>query len=251
MKRFAALAAVMIMIGNAVLAEGFVINDLMTGKRATVATEKSSGKKLWANSMEVRKISYQGKPFIYTEDKGQGILGKEGKHQSWIVRSFFRIDGKQLVPFQVKAEYKDKEGNVIRTLQKDYDDKAGRIICTENGRAKQYRYISGMVDKENLGLSMANFPLEKKEFVFHLMTHEPTVYKMTGKNLGQEKLTVKGKEVLCNKIEMVPDLGMINMLGAFVPKTYFWMEAGTSHNFVRYEGLESGLGTPYIVIEDK
>ncbi len=247
----ASLLLLAVVIAAPAISEAFMMSDLHIGARGTKAVEKSSGRSLWQNTIVTKKVDVQGKPFLYIEDKGEGIWGKDGTYKTWAVRSFFRIEGDKLVPHQVKGEFKDKSGKVLRSFQKDYLPKEGKVLFTENGKTKEIKYTEGMIDKENLGISMSNFPFEKKEFIFSLLTHEPTSYKMTGKNLGKEKITVKGTEMLCNKIEMVPDLGLVNMLGAFVPKTYFWLESAAPHQFIRYEGLESGLGTPYIIIEDR
>ena len=81
------------------------------------------------------------------------------------------------------------------------------------------------------------------------MTHEPSLQKMIVKYKGEETLK-NGEDILeCYKLQMIPDLGVLKALDIFIPKIYFWYESKPPHNFVRYEGLEGGLGSPYIILE--
>jgi len=44
-------------------------------------------------------------------------------------------------------------------------------------------------------------------------------------------------------------MGAINLFSSFFPKTYFWVSAAEPREIIRYEGLESALGTPYITLD--
>jgi hypothetical protein len=95
-----------------------------------------------------------------------------------------------------------------------------------------------------------NYPFkEKRGLDFYLLTHAPAMYKVNARYKGKERIVVGNQEVDCYKLQMLPDLGFFNFLRVFIPKTYFWFEAKPPHFLVRYEGLESGLGTPYVVVE--
>jgi hypothetical protein len=48
---------------------------------------------------------------------------------------------------------------------------------------------------------------------------------------------------------MIPHLGMLNVIRPFLQKTYFWFTVAAPNNWIRYQGLESGPGTPEVVME--
>lgn len=235
-----------ILIAAAGRAEVMKITDLSLGSQGLKASDKASGKALWKSVVKtVKTANDKGEPFLMIEENGSGIYGKEAKQQSWHSAAYFWIKGDQLIPYQVKQVYKDPNGQVIGTVDKYYDQKNKQVACKINGSAKQSDFPADLVDKELLGTTLINYPLDRRQVSFHLLTHEPTLYRIDMKYLGNE--TMGGVE--CYKLQMIPDLGMLNLLGAFVPKTYFWYSLKAPHKFVRYEGLESGLGTPYIVME--
>jgi hypothetical protein len=226
-------------------AEQIVITHINEGVNGLKAQDKSSGQPLWTSKFASRRMSAKGEPFLYLEDNGSGIYGKDKSFKSWKTVSYVRISGNNLVPYSVKQIVKDKNGKIVLSLEKSYNAAAKKVYCTVNGENKVYDFNSDLVDKEMMGPILNNYPLDKKELSIHMLTHEPTNYRMTLKYLGDEVMN----GVNCYKLEMIPDLGALNLLGAFVPKTYFWYKKAFPHDFVRYEGLESGLGTPYIVME--
>jgi len=238
------------MLSGLGLAEVFKITSLGSGPKKETAIDKASGQQLWQTEIKVVKFNLEGKPFIYITDNGSGIYGKDKTFKSWTSASYYRYDGTTAIPYQGKLVYKDKSGKVIQTIEKSYDPEHKTVLYKDNGKDTIYEYRKELIDRELLGTAISNYPFDKKrDFVFRLLTNEPRIYPMTLKFIGEEALKVGGKTVDCYKIQMIPDLGVLNLLGAFVPKTYFWETKSEPHDFVRYEGLESGLGTPYIVIQ--
>jgi hypothetical protein len=231
-------------------AEVFQFKYMRKGKEVLKARDKGSGKPLWQSVFQSQKTEHKGKSFLYLKEEGSGIYGKDKKFKSWIAEAYYRLEGTRAVPYQTKLVYKDQKGKTLQTVTKYYDPEKKKAICSINGKEKEFKFTEDLVDKEILGTALQNYPFEeKRDVVFHLLTNEPTLYKITVKYRGKEKIKVEGEEILCHKVQMIPDLGLLNVFGAFVPKTYFWYKATPPYDFVRYEGLESGLGTPYIVLE--
>ena len=48
---------------------------------------------------------------------------------------------------------------------------------------------------------------------------------------------------------MVPNLGVLNLIRPFLAKTSFWYTVAAPHYWIRYQGPESGPGTPEVVLE--
>src|SRR5439155_1670916 len=74
----------------------------------------------------------------------------------------------------------------------------------------------------------------------HLLTNEPQLYAVKIEMRGRERVKTPAGEFDCYKIEVVPELGLLNVARAFLPKTYMWFSASAPHFWVRYEGPENG-----------
>ena len=228
----------------------YPLNSLHEGTVNLKARDKASGKPLWQSRVRTARATFNGKPYLYVVDEGRGQYGSDGKMLSWKTESYSLIEDKKLVPYQVKQLFKDPSGLIVSTLQKDYDRAGQTVNCRINGRTKSYEFQSDLVDREILGLYVEEFPFGSgREVPFHLLTNEPSQYKISLKDLGREPITVDGKVYECNKLQMLLDMGAINIFSGFFPKTYFWVNAAPPHEVVRYEGLESALGTPYITLD--
>lgn len=254
MKKIVLLGLLLSFITGLAYAEVFKVTNIDYGITKIKATEKSSGTYLWKSITNDQKINYKGQEMVYSEQTGEGMYDK--KYQSWLSKAFFILDGTKITPYQVIIVFKDKDGAVIQTVEKYYDQPKKKILgIVKDGndkvvKSKEFDFKDDIVDTENVGICLRNFPFEEKRDVyFNLLTDEPTLYGINMKYLGTENVTVNGKEVPCYKLQMVVDLKALSIFGAFIPKTYFWYEVKAPHDFVRYEGLESGLGTPYIVRE--
>ncbi len=211
-----------------------------------VSREKATGNKRWESKVVGQYLIYQGKTYIYFIEEGKD--SKEGGH-SWRSSAYSYVNNSNEVsPYSVDVVIKNEKGEVTDRISKFYDINEGRVICQVNRKDKEFPYQQNMFDKQNMGIILMNFPFgSKKEMSGHLVTHDPAIYAV--------KIVYRGQETIgntpCYKLEMIFDMGILNLFYAFVPKFYFWCEVAPPHRFVRYEGLESGLGTPYVVIEGK
>ena len=229
-------------------AEVFKIKQLLPKTRRITAYDKKEGKFLWQSEIKSEIIA-DGK-MLYLLENGTGIYGKDRKYKTWHSDAYYHLEKERLIPYQAKLVYKDQAGKTVETMERYYYPKEKKVVGKVDDKVKEFEDKEDLIDEDLLGVALLNYPFEeRRDFVFHLLTNEPVIYKMTIKFLGNETLNVGGKSVDCYKLQMIPDLGALNIFGAFVPKTYFWYKTSFPHDFVRYEGLESGLNTPYIVME--
>jgi len=251
MKKFLFLSiAAVLLICPRVFAESFDFLSISNSTKNIHVTEKSSGKALWDNNIKFQNMTYDSKPFFYIEENGSGIYGKDGKFKSWISKAYYFISDGKAAPYQTSKIFKNKSGQVIQTINKYYYPDKNLILCKIDNSNKEFNLKKDLVDIELLGTALMFYPFSApRDFQFNLLTNEPQMYKITMKYIGKENVDTDSGRVLCHKLEMSIDLGALNIFGAFVPKTYFWYTVSEPNTFVRYEGLESGLGTPYIVME--
>jgi hypothetical protein len=238
------------LLAAAALADSYPINSLYEGEVRLKARDKANGLPLWQATVKSLKTAFGGQPYLYVVEEGQGKYGPNGRIKSWRTTSYSLIENGRVIPYQVKQVFKNPSGQVTSSLQKDYDRAEGKVICQINGRQKVFDLQPDLIDREILGLYVRNYPFgSRREVPFHLLTNEPAEYKISLKELGPETIAVDDQDYLCYKLQLLLDLGAINLFSGFFPKTYFWVNAAPPHEVVRYEGLESGLGTPYIVLD--
>ncbi|MBN3032806.1 MAG: hypothetical protein JW873_01790 [Candidatus Saganbacteria bacterium] len=251
MKKQIAFLTAVLLLALPALADTYPIRSFHDGEVIRLkASDKASGAPLWRSTVRTAKTTFGGKPFLYIIEEGEGKYGSDGKTKSWRSESYSLIEGGKVIPYQVKQVFKNPAGQVISSLQKDYDRAGRKVICQVNGQQKSYEFQADLIDREILGLYVRNFPFGgRREVSFHLLTNEPSQYKISLKELGRETITVAGQAYDCDKLQLLLDLGMVNLFSVFFPKTYFWVNTAEPHEVTRYEGLESALGTPYLVLE--
>ena len=112
-------------------------------------------------------------------------------------------------------------------------------------------FSGDILGNESLGNFLRGLPFEEKsETEFHLLTSEPKLYKVKLKFDGIEEITVPAGTFKCFKTELVPELGLLGSIAKrFIPKTYFWHSVSYPRLWVQYEGLESGLKTPHVIMQ--
>ena len=235
---------VLIIISRAAALE---MNDVPLIKETFIlkSYEKETGKERWSSVIEGQAVNYQGKNYIYFQEKG--VSRSADKY--WSSTSYSVVRDSKLIPLSVKVLISNRAGETLESVNKYYDWDTKNIICNNNGKVTQFDFKSNMADKQNLGLILMDYPFEnKKDVTCHLLTNEPAEYEIFVKYRGKEKVMIGDEEAECYKLEMVFNLGLLNIFGVFIPKFYLWYEVKSPHNFVKYEGLESGMGTPYVVV---
>ncbi|MFH2033927.1 MAG: hypothetical protein ABIJ26_04390 [Candidatus Margulisiibacteriota bacterium] len=230
-------------------AEVFKIIDIDNTEGTVLAVEKKTGEKLYEATSWGDIVKDGNTTYVRKFEKGAGI--KKGGYRSWLTEAVYVREGNRMIPYSGKGIFKDKDGKVIETVNTTYDRASSKVSVTTNGETKTFDFPDDMINNAALGTCIRNFPFEEgRDVKFTLLASGPQVFKITMKNLGKETvITHDGKQIECYKLQMVPDLGALALVGAFIPKTYFWYEAASPHRFVRYEGLDGGLGTPYMVYE--
>jgi hypothetical protein len=247
-KIFALLIAVSLFAGLA-SAEIIKVGTLKDSNSSIVATDKESGKLLWESKVQMRNLVHEGKKLIYHKDVGEGITGKEKKYMKWTAETYSQLVDDQLMPYRVKIVYSDKDDKPISTVEKVYNAEKKQVVVLVDGKAQTFKLHNDLLDRGMMGTVLSFYPFDKKEIKYHLLTHEPTLYSVTMKNHGKEMIKYKGMDVEVYKVQMIPDLGLLNIVGAFVPPTYFYYTAKAPHVLAKYEGLDGGLGAAYIVME--
>ncbi|MBU1867268.1 MAG: hypothetical protein KKD13_02180, partial [Candidatus Margulisbacteria bacterium] len=200
MKILATLLMLFLWLSAAAGAELFEYKNLLLETKKNQARDKASGKLLWRATIKVARLSDKGKDFIYITEDGSGIYGQDHKEKSWSSRAYYIHDKTSVIPYQGKLVYKSPDGKILETIEKSFDLAQKKVLFRENNKETLYDLQGDLIDKELLGLALANYPFkEKRDLIFHLLTNEPKIYPMTIKYIGEEPVTINGKEIAAHK----------------------------------------------------
>lgn len=243
-------SAFLLLITCQCLAQGPALSDHPEQRVSLVSKEQANGRVRWRSRLRARIIKAEGTTYLYFEEKGTEPAQDPEGSKTWTSSTYSILQGNKLSPYLTNLVLRDARGQAIEKVEKFYDHKRGIVVCNVNGGVQILGLKSKVADKQDLAFYLMGYPFDKgTDLDFMLVTHAPAVYAMTVKYRGKESIKVGGRSTLCHKLEMLPDIGILNFLRVFFPKTYLWFEEAPPHYFVRYEGLESGLGTPYVVVD--
>jgi len=219
-------------------------------ERMIQALEKSSGKPLWQATVE----TIRDKDLIKIIETGRGIYGKDAQNIKWVTTGYYYLTP-HLRPYQKNKAVRDSAGKLLYEESFFFDEKNQKIFYEKNlvsGKTekKELPFKEGTLDRLSMGLALSHFPYAAdKEVKFPLLTGAPQVLEVTIAYRGIVFIQTGAGEFYCHRLELIPNLGVLSIFQTFVPKTFFWYDQKPPHDFIKYDGLESGLGTPHIILE--
>ena len=214
--------------------------------------EKDSGTERWRVDWRMEKVQKDGKIILEIKENGYGIYGNREEKISWYMETFLEYDD-SLQTIRSRKEIRNIEEEAIEIVSKKFDVEQGVVeferkdLISDKVYGHSFEPGSTVIGPENIALALQGTDLaEGYKTDFYLCTDEPKLYEVTAKCSRKEKIVVAEKEVECYKVEIIFHLGIWKI---FVPKMYFWYTVDKPHRWIRYEGLESGRGTPQVVME--
>lgn len=257
MKRISLVILSLFFASNFALADFFPLPPIANSSKTRVeAINKNSGKKLW-EAVQTREIIYdKGKRFLSIVEEGHGYYGGAKEPTRWRFEGYYyTIPG--LTPYYSSKTVSSESGEPLQTENLIYDHNTNKITYTRED-FKDHRTVEkemalnyDIIDNYALGVALLSYPFnEKKDFKFHQITEDQSIYPATIGYRGKERVTTAAGSFDTSKVELTVDLGVLSFVGVFLPKLYFWYTDGNPPVFVKYEGLESGLGTPYVIIQE-
>ena len=242
--------ALVFIFPNIAAAKNIKYESIANTKMTLISYEKSNSLLHWTSTAIGQLIQHKEQAYFNIEARGD-FFNKDGQKTSfWDASSYSLLEGDKLIPYNIKIITKNVDNEVLENVEKFYNYKSKKINTNINGMAKDFELRSNTIDKHLLAVALMAYPFEQKDKIkINLLTHEPALYPADIEYRGKEKIKVMGREIECYKLEMLFDVGLLNIFRVFIPKFYFWYAVDPPHYFMRYEGLEDGLNTPYVVID--
>lgn len=222
-----------------------------SGSSVITSKEKSVG---WTADWAMELAQVQGKKAVRFTEEGRGHLSSFPQEVHWSLESVWLAED-AFLPLESERTISDSDGRPLVIERKHFDREKGtvRFERQTTGGSSETRSLEVPADTlmiEGLAGVLRFVSFDKaREFPAHVLSNEPRVYNVTFEWRGKERVKTPAGEFDCYKLEMVPHLGVLNLIRPFLPKAQFWFTVSNPHNWIRYEGPENGPGTPGIVME--
>lgn len=243
MKYFLVLVLICELAGSALALFSVKIPDLAAGDRSAYETRlKESGKLAGSSERDVQKARYADRDYFVVKTTGRAELDNGDKLTS-LTTAYYLInpDGSVNVyshegaskkngqPFTYVKITFDWPGRVAGLLFKNLEKKQTKTKTIELTENTVYAsdlppYLQAIVRN--------NRPAGK----FKLIIPTGDTYNMTYQAEAQENNAIR--------VDLKPDLGIFSGL---IPTITFWFQAEAPHQFIRYEGPQSGPFSPIVV----
>ena len=221
---------------------------------SVIVSDKGSPR--WNAQWTMEPWRETGLPAVRFTETGHGRYSPYTLPIRWSLEAVWTADG-SFRPLRFDKTITDAKGHPIARERKNFDLAKGtvRFERTQPGRPPETKQISIPPDTltvEGIAGVLRFLPFENwRPFTAHLLTNEPQLYEIKFEMRGKERVKTSSGELECYKIELVPQLGLLNALRPFLRRAYFWFSVEAPHFWVRYEGPENGQGTPQIAMELK
>lgn len=223
----------------------------------TVVTSNTKGEMRWTANWTMEPWTVGGKKAVRFTESGKGQYSPFTQEVNWKLESVWLADG-SFFPLQFEKTILDAKGQTLAVEKKNFDSAVGKVKFehrNEKGETEVSTFSAApdILTIEGIAGILQFFPFGKSGssgiLHGHMLSNEPNLYDVTIESRGIEHVKTANGEIDCYKLEMVPHLGLLNLLKVFYPKTYFWFRVAEPHAWVRYQGLENGPGSPEITME--
>jgi hypothetical protein len=223
----------------------------------TVVTSTAKGEMRWTANWTMEPWTVGGKKAVRFTENGKGQYSPFSQDVRWTLESIWLADG-SFFPLQFEKTFRDAQGQTLAVEKKNFDSAAGKVKFerrNEKGETEISTFSAApdILTIEGIAGILQFFPFGRSGSIGtlhgHMLSNEPNLYDVTIESRGTERVKTSNGDIDCYKVELVPHLGLLNLMKVFYPKTYFWFQVAEPQTWVRYQGLENGPGTPEIVME--
>lgn len=234
--------------------EGIPAPQAISGESGGIIASGGENAQRWSGAWTMEPARENGRPAVHFTEEGKGQYSGFTGPISWTADAVWTAEG-TLRPLRSEKIVKDANGRVIGKERTTFDPARGSVKYERerDGRVVESKQMSVPADTlapEGIAGILRFLPFERwHNQTVHILSYEPKLYEVKLELRGKEMVKTPAGEFECYKMELVPQLGALNVLRSFLPKEYFWFSAEPSHFWVKYEGLEDGPGTPQISME--
>ncbi|HTY13569.1 MAG TPA: hypothetical protein VMD02_05220 [Candidatus Omnitrophota bacterium] len=227
--------------------------DLIGSKFYAETRLKKDGSFFGRSTTTFEKVNGKGGEHLVVNGKAEGTLNGKA-FDSETVRDFIlengritssSIKGKTVVSGEVSSEYSmDFDWQKMSAAVDFFDHQKNQHI------SKTVPIGPDLVAVQELDLYLCSLPARNARDVKlkALLPNGQTfgfIFKLAER---PETLTIDGGQMVCRKIELKPDLGLISV---FIPSVYYWVKDEPPYLLVRFSGMIGGPGSPDVIQDIK
>jgi len=217
---------------------------------------KKSGKVIWQASWSVNKTNKNGKEIVKITERGSGKYNDSPQDITWVMETSLILGNNPLILETIRIT-RDSGNNELWRRNKIFDYPNRELIAEqfEHGKLKKIKTArlpeTITFTSDILAILLRGYNFEAPEpFDFYIFSSEAKLFRIQAQMIGTETVRVPAGEFECYKMELILDLGVANLLTKYIlPKTYMWFSKKQPHYWLKFEGLEGGVGSPYVVME--
>ena len=218
----------------------------------------------WTASWVLERVE-AGPPAKYIiRDELRGRFGGDDLEQTRLTEAEFNIDRGRIMMQHSFLTVRDRAGEVVLTLEKDFDHDKSEVRTRSNSPDEvdpdldSFEMGGRLVDSKEIVSFLRGFPFPAPssagdadpELEFILLDESPDSHSVLVTYEGIEDVKTPAGTFPCHKLRLIPDLGILSFMGRMLaPDIYIWFAVEPPHFWVKYQGLEGGLGTPSIISE--
>jgi hypothetical protein len=188
-------------------------------------------------------------------EKAKGVYSSFNGPVSWKAEMKFERDEHSVRPISLDKRVFDQNGKMIRRERQVFNLADNTATCIHEDltknlfRTKKFNFNKNVVTRLSLGFYAQKFLQNGKTSErLQMVSEEPNVYDIELKRVGKEVIRIGGRKVAAYRLCIDPQLGALNFVKNFFPKSYGWHSAVPKYEWFGYEGLEGGLNSEKVEI---
>lgn len=206
-------------------------------------------------SFSIKQTSKDGhKRYEYTSH-GKGDYGKY-KNVTWDITAEIEAKDDFLYPLYSRRIIKNEKSDIIVEQKKRFDYSRRKIYATVSDgsgrvlKSKIFPIKGRTIDSAAMGYFLRTFAAHRNDKAynsFYVVSNDANLYRLNIKNMGPEVVETPLGKIETIKLKLTPDLGLLTAIAGFIaPETFVWLERQTPHAWIKYDGLETNLGSKHI-----
>jgi hypothetical protein len=225
-------------------------------EQGSIVVSDKDGNVRWTADWTMEPAREQGQRAVRFTETGRGRYTPFRENVQWSLQAIWTAEN-IFTPLRVEKTFTDASGRALLTEKKTIDKSAmkarfERVRTGERPETKSLPITPATLVSEGIAGVLRFLPFDHwRPFKAQLLTNEPQIYDMKIEIRAKERIKTPAGVFECYKIELVPQLGILNVVRPFAPKAYFWFTVAPPHFWVRYEGPETSPSSPHIVMELK
>jgi len=218
---------------------------------------KKSKQVIWQAEWSAhREAAKEGPGVIRINETGYGKYNDAQEPMSWKMEFNFTAETPPRVLNATRAVISE-DGRESRKNSKELDYENRKLIFREFTEEKLVKDKtldfpnSRVYPADALAILLRGYDFDKgRPLKFHVFSNKGKLYEIKIKAVKTEEVEVPFGVFQGYKLEFILSEGLLSkVIGYFLPKTYIWYSVEEPHIWLKYEGLESGLGSPYVTME--